>query len=129
MLISTSNRQRETTSGLRFILQGRMPTSLVEPMFVADEIPVHTLCEIIGYLVEAARETDGFPAKLFIFDSKPIPVCKPIRHASVRLLRKAHTSAKPAVEKRKVMAQSTSQFPQKSPSIRTQILHLRAKKW
>lgn len=48
---------------------------------------LHALDEIIGHLVEAARNTDGFETNLFIFDSKPIPVCKPIRHSRVRLMR------------------------------------------
>lgn len=48
---------------------------------------LHALSEVIGHLVESARNTDQFDAKLFIFDSKPIPVCKPIRHCRVRLMR------------------------------------------
>jgi hypothetical protein len=48
---------------------------------------LHALSEIIGHLVESARNTDGFEANLFVFDSKPIPVCKPIRHSRVRLMR------------------------------------------
>ena len=48
---------------------------------------LHALSDIIGHLVEAARNTDGFDANLFLFDSKPIPVCKPLRHSRVRLMR------------------------------------------
>lgn len=48
---------------------------------------LHQLGEMIGHLVEAARACDGFDSKLFVFDSKPIPVCHPIRHGRVRLLR------------------------------------------
>lgn len=48
---------------------------------------LHAVSEIIGHLVEAARNTDGFAANLFVFDGKPIPVCKPIRHSRVRLMR------------------------------------------
>lgn len=48
---------------------------------------LHQLSELIGHLVEAARNCNGFDCKLFIFDSKPIPMCHPIRHCRVRLLR------------------------------------------
>lgn len=50
---------------------------------------LHQLSELIGHLVEAARLSDGFRHTLYLIDSKPIPVCKPIRHWSVRLLREA----------------------------------------
>jgi hypothetical protein len=45
------------------------------------------LSEITGHLIESARNADGFEVKLSIYDSKPIPVCRPIRHGRVRLLR------------------------------------------
>jgi len=48
---------------------------------------LNALGEITGHLVEAARNCEGFEANLFILDSKPIPVCHPIRHGRVRLLR------------------------------------------
>jgi hypothetical protein len=48
---------------------------------------LHALSEVIGHLVEAARQTNRFEWALYVFDSKPIPVCKPIRHGRVRLLR------------------------------------------
>jgi hypothetical protein len=48
---------------------------------------LHALSDIVGHLIESARKTDGFDAKLFVFDSKPIPVCKPIRHSRVRVMR------------------------------------------
>lgn len=48
---------------------------------------LHQLSDIIGHLCESARNCDGFDSKLFVFDSKPIPVCHPIRHGRVRLLR------------------------------------------
>lgn len=50
---------------------------------------LHQLSELIGHLIEAARSTDGFDLSLYLIDSKPIPVCKPIRHWSVRSLREA----------------------------------------
>ena len=50
---------------------------------------LHKLSDIIGHLVEAARQTDGFAYSLYLIDSKPIPVCKPIRHWTTRLLREA----------------------------------------
>lgn len=48
---------------------------------------LHKLGELMGHLVEAARLGEGFHPTLYLMDSKPIPVCKPIRHWSVRLLR------------------------------------------
>src|ERR1044071_2864364 len=48
---------------------------------------LQALSEITGHLIESARNCDGFQLKLFIYDSKPIPVCCPIRHGRVRLLR------------------------------------------
>jgi hypothetical protein len=46
---------------------------------------LHRLGHIIGLLFEAARFSSTI--KLYLVDSKPIPVCKPIRHGRVRLLR------------------------------------------
>jgi hypothetical protein len=46
---------------------------------------LHRLGPLIGYLFEAAHWSS--PVKLFWVDSKPIPVCKTIRHGRVRLLR------------------------------------------
>src|SRR5579884_3039608 len=48
---------------------------------------LNALGEITGHLVEAARNCEGFEANLFILDSKPIPVCHPIRHGRVRIAR------------------------------------------
>lgn len=50
---------------------------------------LHRLSDLIGHLVETARRTDGFEFSLYLIDSKPIPVCKPVRHWSVRSLREA----------------------------------------
>ena len=48
---------------------------------------LHRLCDLVGQIIEAARRCDGFHFSLYAIDSKPIPVCKPIRHRVVRLLR------------------------------------------
>ena len=48
---------------------------------------LHALSDITGHLCESARNCDGFEVNLSIYDSKPIPVCCPIRHGRVRLLR------------------------------------------
>lgn len=50
---------------------------------------LHRLSELVGQLIEAARRSDGHRFSLYVIDSKPIPVCKPIRHRVVRLLREA----------------------------------------
>jgi len=46
---------------------------------------LHRLSPIIGRLFESARLMGE--CRLYLIDSKPIPVCKPIRHGRVRLLR------------------------------------------
>jgi hypothetical protein len=48
---------------------------------------LHLLSSLIGQLVEAARRCDFQATTLYLMDAKPIPVCKPIRHGRVRLLR------------------------------------------
>lgn len=48
---------------------------------------LHRLCDLVGVMIESARPCDGFRFSLYAIDSKPIPVCKPIRHRVVRLLR------------------------------------------
>jgi hypothetical protein len=48
---------------------------------------LHRLTSLIGQLVEAARHSDWSETRLYLMDAKPIPVCKPIRHGRVRLLR------------------------------------------
>jgi hypothetical protein len=48
---------------------------------------LHRLSDVVGHIVEAARSADGFWRALYLIDAKPIPVCKPIRHGMVRLLR------------------------------------------
>lgn len=46
---------------------------------------LHTLTPIIGRIFESARLLGR--CRLYLIDSKPIPVCKAIRHGRVRLLR------------------------------------------
>ena len=48
---------------------------------------LHALREIVGHLVGAALANHKMPARVYILDSKPIPMCKPVRHGRVRLLR------------------------------------------
>lgn len=48
---------------------------------------LHALREIVGHLIVAALSQHQMPARVYIFDSKPIPLCKPVRHGRVRLLR------------------------------------------
>src|SRR5262245_28456665 len=48
---------------------------------------VFPLSPLVGHLPAAAHTGDGDPWRLYFFDSKPIPLCKPIRHGRVRLLR------------------------------------------
>jgi hypothetical protein len=48
---------------------------------------LHALQPLIGRLVVAALAHHRMPARVYLMDTKPIPVCKPIRHGRVRLLR------------------------------------------
>ena len=48
---------------------------------------LHALTTIIGHLFAATRGGAYAQLSCYILDSKPIPVCKPIRHHRVRLLR------------------------------------------
>ena len=46
---------------------------------------LHKLTDIVGHLFNAARQSSSL--NLYLIDSKPISVCKPIRHCRVRSLR------------------------------------------
>ncbi len=46
---------------------------------------LHALAPLVGMLIQAA--VLPLPDTLYLLDSKPIPVCKPLRHGRVRLLR------------------------------------------
>jgi hypothetical protein len=54
------------------------------PQWVAR---LHQLSALVGQLMQAALGAQGLGARLYLLDGKPIPVCKPIRHGRVRLLR------------------------------------------
>lgn len=47
------------------------------------------LSPLVGLLILAGSTRPGEEVKLFRIDSKPIPVCHPLRHGRVRLLREA----------------------------------------
>lgn len=47
---------------------------------------LHGLSAIVGHLMVEALAHHPMPGRLYLVDSKPIPVCKPIRHGRVRLL-------------------------------------------
>jgi hypothetical protein len=48
---------------------------------------LHALAPITGQLVVAAICGKKLPARVYVIDAKPIPVCKPLRHGRARLLR------------------------------------------
>jgi transposase len=50
-------------------------------------IRVHRLAPQVGRLLAATCTQAWYAAHLYLMDSKPIPLCLPIRHARVRLLR------------------------------------------
>ena len=48
---------------------------------------LHALSALCGHLMQQALGQHPMPGCLYLLDSKPIPVCKSIRHGRVRLLR------------------------------------------
>jgi transposase len=48
---------------------------------------LHALSAVVGHLMMEAIAHHQMPGRLYLIDSKPIPVCKPIRHGRVRLMR------------------------------------------
>ena len=48
---------------------------------------LQALSGVLGQLLQAAGAAAAWEEPFFILDSKPIPVCKPVRHGRVRLLR------------------------------------------
>ncbi len=48
---------------------------------------LHVLSGVVGQLLPAAGARAPLGDRFYLIDSKPIPVCKPIRHGRVRLLR------------------------------------------
>jgi transposase len=48
---------------------------------------LHQLTAVVGALIHAAVLKHKMPGRFYILDSKPVPLCKPIRHGRVRLLR------------------------------------------
>jgi hypothetical protein len=48
---------------------------------------LHALQPIVGRLVVEAAKQQSLPTRFYILDTKPIPMCKPVRHGRVRLLR------------------------------------------
>jgi hypothetical protein len=48
---------------------------------------LHALNQVIGMLVQVSSVRPSEEAKLFLMDSKPIPVCHPLRHVGVRVMR------------------------------------------
>lgn len=48
---------------------------------------LHRLTAQVGALLEATCAHDSTDGRLYLIDSKPIPLCHPLRHGRVRLLR------------------------------------------
>jgi transposase len=48
---------------------------------------LHSLSGVLGQLLQAASLRAPLAGEVYLLDSKPIPLCKPIRHGRVRLLR------------------------------------------
>ena len=63
-------------------LRSAFPRLCSYKQFVAR---LHSLSSVVGQLIQASLLPGG--ERAYIVDGKPIPVCKPIRHGHVRLLR------------------------------------------
>lgn len=48
---------------------------------------LHALSAVVGALIQAATLRHQMRGRFYLMDSKPIPVCKPVRHGRARLLR------------------------------------------
>jgi hypothetical protein len=48
---------------------------------------LHALTGIVGRLIQEGLKGHWMEGRLYILDSKPIPMCKPVRHGRVRLMR------------------------------------------
>jgi hypothetical protein len=57
------------------------------PSYAQWHARLQALSGVIGQLLQAAGARAALGEPLYFLDSKPIPVCKPIRHGRVRLLR------------------------------------------
>lgn len=65
-------------------LRGEFP---LLPSYAQWMARLHCLSGVVGQLMQAAGCLAVPPDQHYILDSKPIPVCKPVRHGRVRLLR------------------------------------------
>ena len=65
-------------------LRGAFPHLPNYPRWVAR---LHALSGVTGQLLQVAGARAALGEAFFLLDSKPLPVCKPIRHGRVRLLR------------------------------------------
>jgi DDE family transposase len=85
------------------LMQGSLGTACLKKTFQhiaanhADAFPklcsyqrwiarLHALSPIVGALIRAALSQHRMRGRVYILDSKPIPLCKPVRHGRVRLL-------------------------------------------
>jgi transposase len=71
----------------RFVARNQRAAFPRLPSYAQWLARLQALSELIGPLVQAAGALAAQGERLYILDSKPIPVCKPIRHGRVRLLR------------------------------------------
>jgi transposase len=71
----------------RFVAANQRAAFPTLPSYAQWLARLQALSGIIGQLLQAAGDQAACGARLYFLDSKPIPVCKPIRHGRVRLLR------------------------------------------
>jgi transposase len=71
----------------RFVAENHRAAFPALPSYAQWLARLQALSGVIGQLLQAAGARAALGEPLYFLDSKPIPVCKPIRHGRVRLLR------------------------------------------
>ena len=71
----------------RFVAANHRAAFPLLPTYAQWLARLQALSGVIGQLLQAAGARAALGEPLYFLDSKPIPVCKPIRHGRVRLLR------------------------------------------
>jgi transposase len=71
----------------RYVAQNQRAAFPHLPSYARWLSRLHALTGVIGQLAQVAGERVPWGERLYLLDSLPIPVCKPVRHGRVRLLR------------------------------------------
>ena len=61
----------------------RLRINSAGPQWVAR---LHALTRVVGFLIQDSLKDHFMDGRLYLLDSKPIPMGKPVRHGRVRLM-------------------------------------------